>query len=106
MNDNDRTSKLRKMATIYLLCLLLPFVSSAFTGKDNGRALLFIVWPLVSLWYFLAYRKVANTYECSIAKHLAFSKGGGGTFHGVLYSLSSFIIFVLVAFPIYEMFTQ
>ncbi|EOW9411542.1 hypothetical protein [Vibrio cholerae] len=96
MNDNQRTSKLRKMAVIYLLILLLPFVSSVLTDKENGRGLLFIVWPLVSIWYFAAYRYIAKSYECPMTKHVAFSKGGGGTFHGVLYYLSTFIIFVLV----------
>ncbi|EGQ8476462.1 hypothetical protein ACPFUU_003580 [Vibrio cholerae] len=96
MNDNQKTRKLRKMAMIYLLILLLPFVSSALTDKENGRGLLFVLWPLVSIWYFVAYRQIAKTYECPMTKHVAFSKGGGGTFHGILYYFSTFILFALV----------
>jgi len=96
MNDNQRTRKLRKKAMTYFLMLLLPFVASALTDKENGRWLLLIVWPLGSAWYFITYRCIAKAYECPMTKHLAFSRGGGGTFHGILYYFSTLIILTLI----------
>ncbi|MBF4391522.1 hypothetical protein, partial [Vibrio anguillarum] len=96
MNDNQRTKKLRKKAVTYFLMLLLPLVVTALTDKSNGRGLLLIAWPLGSVWYFITYRYIAKGYECQMTKHLAFSRGGGGTFHGILFYLSTFIILMLV----------
>ena len=96
MNDTQRTRKLRLMAVIYLSGLLLPFVSMALSTKENGQAALLIVWPLVSSWYFIVYRSTAKKYDCNMTKHIAFSRGGGGTFHGILYYFSSFILVVVL----------
>ena len=92
------------MAMTYLLMLLLPFVFSALTDKENGRKLLLIFWSLGSIWYSIAYRYIAKNYECTTTKYHAFSINGGGTFHGVLYYLSNFILCMLVVLLIRVIF--
>ncbi|MDL2014196.1 hypothetical protein, partial [Vibrio parahaemolyticus] len=104
MNDTQRTRKLRLMAAIYLLGLLLPFASMALSTKENGQAALFIVWPLVSSWYFIIYRSTAKKYDCKMTKHIAFSRGGGGTFHGVLYYFSSFVLVIILLVVVRNLF--
>ncbi len=96
MEDKKITKKLRKIAIIYFIGLLLPFLSAILTDKDNARSVFIIVWPLLSFWYFIAYRDIAKRYKCQTTKFLAFTRGGGGTFHGALYSLSSFLLIFLL----------
>ncbi len=94
------------MAKIYLGGLLLPFVLAALSTKENGQAALFIMWPLLSGWYFIVYRNMAKKYECKITKHMAFSRGGGGTFHGVLYYWSSFVLMILFLVIVRNLFNE
>lgn len=57
--------------------------------------LLIGIWPAASLFYFLAYRHLANSFRFEINRHLAFSYHGGGTLAGALYLLAKWVLFTI-----------
>ena len=92
--DKETAKKLKRLALTYLFMLVTPFLLTAVTSKAEGRVLFLIVWPLISIWYFFAYRRIAKHYQCTTTKLLAFSYGGGGSFSSTMYSLASFILLI------------
>lgn len=62
--------------------------------------LLIGIWPAASLFYFLAYRHLAQSFKYEINRHLAFSYHGGGTLAGALYSLAK-VVLLAMAFMLF-----
>lgn len=93
LSDKKIRQRLKYFAWGYGACLSIPLISTLLTTKAQGQMLLIGIWPAASLFYFLAYRHLANSFRFEINRHLAFSYHGGGTLAGALYSLAKVVLF-------------
>jgi len=75
--------------------LLLPIISAIFTGKEDGRYLLLLLWPISSFLYSFLYWRVARSYENEMVKMLAFSRQNTPA---ILFHLSIFICGIAIWF--------
>ncbi|HHF2916366.1 TPA: hypothetical protein ACPJZ9_004700 [Vibrio diabolicus] len=100
MNDLQITKKLRLIAMVYFIGLLLPLAIAAFTNELTGKAVAIKVWPVASCSYFFMYRYIAKKYKCKTTKFIALGRamGSDGTFQGILYSWSAFVVIFSVIF--------
>ncbi|MGX7653888.1 hypothetical protein [Shewanella putrefaciens] len=95
LSDKKIRQLLKRFAWIYAACLSIPLISTLLTSKAQGQVLLIGIWPVASLFYFLAYRHLAKSFHFEINRHLAFSYHGGGTLAGALYSLAKVVLFAM-----------
>ncbi|AAN54027.1 hypothetical protein HRJ35_07075 [Shewanella oneidensis MR-1] len=91
-SDKKIRQLLKRFAWVYAVCLCIPWISAVLTTKAQGQTLIIGIWPAASLFYFLAYRHLANTFRFEINRHLAFSYHGGGSFAGAMYSLAKVVL--------------
>ncbi|AVV83589.1 hypothetical protein [Shewanella putrefaciens] len=95
LSDKKIRQLLKRFAWIYAACLSIPLISTLLASKAQGQVLLIGIWPVASLFYFLAYRHLAKSFHFEINRHLAFSYHGGGTLAGALYSLAKVVLFAM-----------
>jgi len=100
LSDKKIRQRLKYFAWGYGACLSIPLISTLLTTKAQGQMLLIGIWPAASLFYFLAYRHLANSFRFEINRHLAFSYHGGGTLAGALYSLAK-VVLLAMAFMLF-----
>ncbi|WP_198782426.1 hypothetical protein [Shewanella putrefaciens] len=105
LSDKKIRQRLKYFAWGYGACLSIPLISTLLTTKAQGQMLLIGIWPAASLFYFLAYRHLANSFRFEINRHLAFSYHGGGTLAGALYSLAK-VVLLAMAFMIFMSATK
>jgi len=67
LSDKKIRQLLKRFAWIYAVCLCIPWISAVLTTKAQGQTLIIGIWPAASLFYFLAYRHLANFDLRSIA---------------------------------------
>lgn len=100
LSDKKIRQRLKHVAWGYGACLSIPLISTLLTTKVQGKMLLIGIWPAASLFYFLAYRHLAQSFKYEINRHLAFSYHGGGTLAGALYSLAK-VVLLSMAFMLF-----
>lgn len=105
LSDKKIRQRLKYFAWGYGACLSIPLISTLLTTKAQGQMLLIGIWPSASLFYFLAYRHLANAFRFEINRHLAFSYHGGGTLAGALYSLAK-VVLLAMAFMLFMSATK
>ncbi|WP_297896579.1 hypothetical protein [Shewanella sp.] len=105
LSDKKIRQRLKYFAWGYGACLSIPLISTLLTTKAQGQMLLIGIWPAASLFYFLAYRHLANSFRFEINRHLAFSYHGGGTLAGALYSLAK-VVLLAMAFMLFMSATK
>lgn len=104
MNDQQRTDKLRKFAKIYLAGSAVPFVIALISSKENTASALFTLWPLLTIWYFLAYRDIAKGYRCESTRFLALHFTVGGSLQGIMYAWSKLLLLFMGLMLAFAMF--
>ncbi|MGP9800775.1 hypothetical protein [Rheinheimera sp. NSM] len=96
MDDKTRETLVIYSAYGYLGCLSAMMVVAMIFGKPYGRAVLYTLIPLYSLYYAVMYWRVCRGYKDQVKRISAFGIIGRGTFVGAMYYLSLFFCAVLL----------